>query len=135
MHSKCPWERATYDYSGRKNKIEIGMKNKQKYDTIIDTTGKILQDKNIQLVSVLIDCIDMLHYPDYFNETCLFIANGEKSDPASGFWHNGEIILQFQAPFWRSLQKHKQKWTTRKDKYQFQESLNQFRKFFSQLEY
>ena len=124
-----------YDYSGRKNKIEIGMKNKQKYDTIIDTTGKILQDKNIQLVSVLIDCIDMLDYPDYFNETCLFIANGEKSDPASGFWHNGEIILQFQAPFWRSLQKHKQKWTTRKDKYQFQESLNQFRKFFSQLEY
>ena len=126
--------RFSYDYYND-NKIILGMKNKNKYDTIVDTAGNILQDKNIKINNIEIDGIDMLDYPDYFNNNAVCTRDNKRSETTAGFWHNGEMLLQFKAPFWRVLQEHKQKWLARNDKYQFQESLKQYRKFFSRLEF
>tara|TARA_Y100001938_G_C8093232_1_gene436427 strand:- start:1207 stop:3333 length:2127 start_codon:yes stop_codon:yes gene_type:complete len=125
-----------YDYVYN-NKIEIGMKGKnKKYDTMVDKEGNIMQDKNIELEAIEIDSVNVLDYPQYFNENAKFIVDGKPTEPKYGFWHNGSTTLEFEAPFWRHLQGKKTLENyALKDKYDFEQNLNQFKNFFTRIEY
>lgn len=125
-----------YDYVYN-NKIQIGMKGKnKKFDTLVDNEGKIKQDKNIVLDSIHIDGINVLEYPAFFNENAKFVVDGDEVGPQYGFWHNGSTTLAFKAPFWRHLQNTKKLENyENKDKYDFKENLNQFKDFFTRIEY
>jgi hypothetical protein len=110
-------------------------KNK-KFDTLVDNEGKIKQDKNIVLDSIHIDGINVLEYPAFFNENAKFVVDGDEVGPQYGFWHNGSTTLAFKAPFWRHLQNTKKLENyENKDKYDFKENLNQFKDFFTRIEY
>ena len=125
-----------YDYVYN-NKVEIGMKGKnKKYDTKLDANGNIVQDKNIHLKALEIDSINVLDYPAYFNENAKFVVDNKPTEPKYGFWHNGSTTLEFEAPFWRHLQGKKiiENYAT-KDKYDFEQNLNQFKNFFTRIEY
>lgn len=121
----------TYDYSCL-TKLEVGMLGKNKNDTIVDSGGNILSDKNIIINKVEIDNIDLMDHPNFWNNKVKFDTDA----PAYGFWANGCATLEFPAPFWRYLQQNRyMSADEEKDKYNFKRGLTQFKDFFTKIDY
>ena len=124
-----------YDFN-QKNQVVIGMNNKRKFDTKVDSNGTILQDKNIILNELKIDDIDIVQYPKFFNTQGKFVVEGKAAEPHYGLWKNSTIQFEFDAPFWKYFQKSKDDiWFLDKDKDKFDQRLEEFKKFFNEIEY
>jgi radical SAM superfamily enzyme YgiQ (UPF0313 family) len=82
--------------------LEIGMDNKKQSDTQVDTQGQIIADKNILLKQIEIDDIDIMKNMEYFYHRLEHIDNGAKlSVGRPGFFSNGQINVEFRAPYWQ----------------------------------
>lgn len=91
-----------YNYSN-KVQLEIGMDNKDKFDTQIDSCGNILLDKNIKINSLIIDNIDLMIDSTYYYQFGKYVElNGIVSNKkmAPGLFSNQSIIFEFNEPFW-----------------------------------
>lgn len=92
-----------YDYSGTNN-ITLGMDNKTYSDTQIDDTGNIIADKNISIISLKIDGIELIDNYEMYYKNATYTVNGEVSDTSyKGFYSNSSISWEFRAPFWTKV--------------------------------
>jgi len=106
-HNKLPQGCSTveimlnYDFEN-KSLLEIGMDNKNQYDTKVDDQGQIVADKNILLKQIEIDGIDIMKDMKYFYHRLEYIEGDTKLSVARpGFFSNSQINIEFQAPYWQ----------------------------------
>lgn len=86
-----------YDKTAR---LEIGMDNKDKFDTVIDDNGNILVDKSIIFEKVEIDKIDIMKNLTFYYGQANLVIDGVNNPPTPGLFTNGSIVFDFNAPFW-----------------------------------
>ena len=90
-----------YDFENQ-SLLEIGMDNKNQYDTKVDDQGQIVADKNILLKQIEIDGIDIMKDMEYFYHRLEYIEGDTKLSVARpGFFSNSQINIEFQAPYWQ----------------------------------
>lgn len=67
-----------------------------KWDTMLDNTGQIVKDKNLQINKITIDNIDM--GTPWINSLLIHKENNEIIPCQSGMWNNGSIQFVIKAP-------------------------------------
>ena len=95
-----------FDNEFDSNNIEIGMLNKNKNDTIVDSEGKIIKDKNIKFLSVQLDGIDLLEDKEYFYKNLNYTVDDEKDKVHDGlYFPNSKLSIDFKDSFWQTYWK------------------------------
>jgi hypothetical protein len=67
-----------------------------KWDTVLDNTGQIVKDKNLQINNISVDNIDM--GTPWINRLPMCKENNETISCQSGMWDNGSIQFAIKAP-------------------------------------
>lgn len=81
------------------NQLEFHMPNKCINDTLVDSTGKIIKDKNIVFTSLYIDNCDVLMDIEFFYKNFYLSNTNEKNKPTQGLWSDTPLCLEFGSPF------------------------------------
>lgn len=84
------------------NNFEISAFNINRYDTILDTNGKILKDKRIEITQFIIDKIDILQDKEYYYKHTQYFEGKKKLDIAKpGLFLPGDrLIVSYEKVFW-----------------------------------
>ena len=91
-----------YDYTCSQE-FSIQLVNKTKHDTIFDSQGNIVKDKNIRITQLAIDSVDICSDVGYLYQKTAYCEH-DKWLPVSkdGLWaNNSKLVVAFDAPFWR----------------------------------
>jgi len=102
------------------NIFRIALTNKGNRDTVVDSTGSIIADKNIIIKELFIDNCDLVNDFDFFYSN-FYYADDLKS-AGIGIWRNTSLNLNFDKPFvkWYSLRSNKNKSNSLIEKSQMQ---------------
>jgi len=90
-----------YDYTCP-GTIEIGMDNKDVFDTGVDEAGNITADKKIDFKSIVVDGVDIYKNLDYYYQQTKYMDQGEFVEFSKpGLYSNSSLLINYEAPFWR----------------------------------
>jgi len=121
------------------NNLEFSLVNKGKFDTEVDSLGKILSDKKIEIKSITIDGVDICKDFNFFYKHTKYIEEGvNQSLPMMGLYRNSTLILEYDAPFWRHilrLQPNHEEWRIVNDRSTYEKFVNNISKNLDLLTY
>ena len=80
------------------NVLSVSMTNKLPNDTKV-VNGEIVADKWIKINQLSIDNYNLVTDYDFFKHYFKYVSQGQPCEPMPGFWHNSELILEFDSPF------------------------------------
>lgn len=80
------------------NKLVLGMANKAVHDTLVEQ-GQVVRDKSLQINRLLVNKFDLVQDYSFFRKYFRYTCNHQEQPALPGFWHNGELELEFLAPF------------------------------------
>lgn len=90
------------------NFISIDLLNKMPSDTVVDDSGNIVRDKNVEFVSFEIDGIDIAKDEDYYYRMVNMTSHDGNPIPTTmGLYTNGTALVTFESPFWKHYLKNR----------------------------
>lgn len=81
------------------NSIRFKLKNKGIFDTIVDDANNIVKDKFIKFNKIIVDDVDLIQDPEFFNTQLKYIEDGFIS-PKFALWKNeAELQIEYAGSF------------------------------------